>query len=313
MIEITHQLKDLVKYDQPIHLALGVFDGVHVGHREVIQTAVDAAKLSKGIAGVLTFDPHPIQVIAPERAPMRILASIAHKSLLLDDLGCRFLMVQTFDKTFAAQRARDFIASIKAQCPQVKTISVGEDWQFGRGREGNVATLREWGREMGFEVFAAAPVMNKGERVSSTRIRQAIRDGSLAAIEEMLGRKYSVMGDVLKGRQLARQLGFPTANIKVQNEQLPPDGVWAVEVLVNDSWLKGIGNLGKRPTVENDSTAQRLLEVHLFDYEGDLYGAELNVKFLKYVRPEMKFGSVEELRQQIVRDVSQVRETGFLS
>jgi len=309
VIKVFHQLEDLSLEKKPLHLALGVFDGVHVGHQKVIQNAVDAAKASGGVAGVLTFSPHPIQVLAPDRAPMRILASLQHKAILLEELGCEMMVVQKFSKEFAGSSAKGFIQSISDACQNLQSLSVGEDWVFGKGREGSVVSLKEWGGVMGFQVFAAPPVMDAGERVSSTRIRQAIRDGNLESIAAMLGRPYMVMGEVLRGRQLARQLGFPTANIKVFNEQLPPDGVWEVKVRVDGEWFSGVGNLGKRPTVENDVDAQRLLEVHLFDFNQDVYGKELGVRFIKYVREEMKFGSIEALKSQIEKDVQQVQSS----
>jgi len=289
VIKVFHQLEDLSLEKKPLHLALGVFDGVHVGHQKVIQNAVDAAKASGGVAGVLTFSPHPIQVLAPDRAPMRILASLQHKAILLEELGCEMMVVQKFSKEFAGSSAKGFIQSINDACQNLQSLSVGEDWVFGKGREGSVVSLKEWGEVM--------------------RIRQAIRDGNLESIAAMLGRPYMVMGEVLRGRQLARQLGFPTANIKVFNEQLPPDGVWEVKVRVDGEWFSGVGNLGKRPTVENDVDAQRLLEVHLFDFNQDVYGKELGVRFIKYVREEMKFDSIEALKSQIEKDVQQVQSS----
>lgn len=306
-MQVFDSIDELREIKHPVHLALGVFDGVHRGHQKVISSAVEAAKKSGGVAGVLTFSPHPIQVLAPDRAPKRILASVAHKGFLLEQLGCSLMVVQKFDHAFAAQAAYDFIESIAHACHQLRSISVGEDWQFGKGREGNVKTLKNWGADLKFEVFAASPVIGQGERISSTRIRQAIRDGNLEAIHEMLGRPYTVLGVVLEGRKLARTLGFPTANVKVYNEQLPPDGVWSVEVKVEGCWHKAIGNLGKRPTVENDSNAQRLLEVHLFEFDGDLYGQELPVRFLEFIRPEQKFDSIDALKQQIELDVELVK------
>ena len=163
------------------------------------------------------------------------------------------------------------------------------------------------GGELGFAVNAVPPVMVEGERVSSTRIRQAIRDGNLAAVKEMLGRDYTVVGTVEKGRQLARQLGFPTANVVAHNEQLPPDGVWQLEVVIDDAHYQAIGNLGRRPTVETEN-ARRLLEIHVFDFDGDLYGKVIEAKFLSYIRPEKKFDSIEDLKAQIESDVVSVRE-----
>jgi len=157
---------------------------------------------------------------------------------------------------------------------------------------------------MGFEVSATIPVMVSGERVSSTRVRQAVRDGNLKAVNEMMGRPYDVVGTVVEGKQLARQLGFPTANVVVHNEQLPPDGVWALEVGYKGKLYKGIGNLGRRPTVEHEG-ARRLLEIHLFDFQGDIYGETLEAEFVSYIREEKKFESVDDLRAQIESDVEQ--------
>lgn len=304
-MQVYHSTEELTRLDAPVHLALGVFDGVHVGHQDVIRYAVEAARESGGMAGVITFEPHPIRVLAPERAPRRILASIDHKAELLSDLGVDFLYVQEFTLNFAKQEARDFIDSLVSHIPDLRSVAVGEDWIFGKARGGNVHRLREWGDELGFAVNAVAPVMVQGERVSSTRIRQAIRDGNLSAAKEMLGRDYTVVGTVERGKQLARQLGYPTANVVAHNEQLPPDGVWSLEATIDGKQYKAIGNLGRRPTVETED-ARRLLEVHVFDFEGDLYDQVIDAKFLEYIRPEQKFDSVDALKAQIEADVRQV-------
>ncbi|MGJ8673566.1 riboflavin biosynthesis protein RibF [Rubritalea sp.] len=304
-MQVFHSTAELSKLNAPLHLALGVFDGVHVGHQEVIRYAVEGARAEGGLVGVITFEPHPIRVMAPERAPRRILASIEHKANLLKDLGVDFLCVQEFTLDFAQCEARDFIDELAGSAGMLKRVAVGEDWIFGKARGGNVQRLREWGNELGFVVNAAPPVMIQGERVSSTRIRQAVRDGNLAAAKEMLGRDYTVQGTVERGRQLARQLGFPTANVVAHNEQLPPDGVWQLEAVIEGQHYKAIGNLGRRPTVETEA-ARRLLEVHVFDFEGDLYDLVIEAKFIKYIRPEQKFASVDELKAQIEADVASV-------
>ncbi|WP_165788563.1 bifunctional riboflavin kinase/FAD synthetase [Rubritalea profundi] len=301
-----HHIGELRQLEKPVHLALGVFDGVHVGHQEVIRHAVEAAKKDGGLAGVVTFEPHPIRVLAPERAPRRILASIQHKADLLAELGVDFLCVQEFTLDFSRREAREFIEDLAQNSGQLRHIAVGEDWIFGKERGGNVQRLKQWGSELDFEVDAAPPVMVQGERVSSTRIRQAIRDGNISAAKEMLGRDYTVVGTVEKGKQLARQLGFPTANVVAHNEQLPPDGVWELEAVIDGAHFKAIGNLGRRPTVENEN-ARRLLEVHVFDFNGDLYDKVIEAKFLKFIRPEKKFDSVDDLKMQISKDVASVR------
>ena len=306
-MQIIHNISDLKSLSGPLHLALGVFDGVHLGHQAVIQNAVNASHESGGQVGVVTFEPHPVRVLAPDRAPRRILASIEHKANLLGDMGVDFLCVQEFTHEFAAREARDFIDDLVNYSDGLRSIAVGEDWIFGKERGGNVAKLNEWGIEMGFEVSATIPVMVSGERVSSTRVRQAVRDGNLKAVSEMMGRPYDVVGTVVEGKQLARQLGFPTANVVVHNEQLPPDGVWALEVGYKGKLYKGIGNLGRRPTVEHEG-ARRLLEIHLFGFQGNIYGETLEAEFVSYIREEKKFESVDDLRAQIESDVEQVKQ-----
>jgi riboflavin kinase/FMN adenylyltransferase len=299
--------EELATLDVPLHLALGVFDGVHLGHRAVIARVVDAAKRDGGLAGVVTFDPHPIRVLAPEKAPRALLATLDHKAHLLAELGVGLLLAIPFDAAFAQVEAEDFLEQLcKAQ---VRTIAVGDDWQFGKARRGDVAMLRRFSETNGFALEAVPPVMADGERISSTRIRQAIRDGSVGAAADMLGQHYSVEGPVVEGRKLARQLGFPTANVATGEVQLPPDGVWQVEARCEGAIYQGVANLGLRPTVDGTS---RALEVHLFDFSGDLYGRTLEVTFATYLRGERKFESIEALKEQIGIDVATVRGlTGF--
>jgi riboflavin kinase/FMN adenylyltransferase len=294
------KLEELVAQDGPLHLALGVFDGVHVGHRAVIARAVEAARKEGGKAFVVTFDPHPIRVIAPEKAPASLLATLDEKAAVLKALGVDGLLVIHFDMAFAKMDAEEFVRKLLAA--DVRTVAVGEDWRFGSKRSGDVAMLRRMGGELGFQLEAVPPVMWDGERISSTRIRQAIRDGNFDSVEEMLGRPYELSGTVIEGRKLGRGLGFPTANLRLGERQTPRDGVWAVKV---DGVRKGVANLGTRPTVDG---GERLLEVHLLDFSGDLYGKELRVRFEKFLRPERKFGSLEELREQIGRDAEEARQ-----
>lgn len=287
----------------PLHLALGVFDGVHLGHRAVIGQALDAAKQSGGMAGVLTFDPHPIRVLAPDRAPRRLLASLDHKAELLERIGVGLLVALTFDKERAAQEAEAFVGELLS-VPMLKGIAVGEDWRFGKGRRGDVTMLREIAGARGVQVAALAPVMMGGERISSTRIRQAIRDGNLDAVAEMFGRPYTVEGSVVQGKQLGRTIGFPTANLEVGDEQLPPDGVWVVRVRFQGHCFDGVANLGLRPTVDGKN---RSLEVHIFDFAEDIYDRTLEVEFVRYLRGEKKFESIDALREQIACDVAEAR------
>ncbi len=299
-------IAELEEVQGPLHLAMGVFDGVHLGHQAVIGTAVEGARGSGGVAGVLTLEPHPIQILAPGQAPRRILVSLEHKERLLASLGVTVLLVLRFDETMARQSAEEFgehLFSVAA----LRQMVAGEDWKFGRERRGTIDLLRRLGEPHGVEVTAVPAVMLKGERVSSTRLRRALRDGNLQAASEMLGRSYTVMGTVVRGEQLGRKLGAPTANIMLDDEQLPPDGVYVVTATIGEDkeTHRGVANLGVRPTVNGE---RRLLEVHLLDFEGDLYEAGVEVCFGLRLRSEKKFKDQEELREQIRRDLKEARE-----
>ena len=295
---IRHRLDELAALGEPLHLALGVFDGVHLGHQAVIQRAVDAARRDGGLAGLLTFDPHPIRVIAPAKAPASLLATLDHKARIVSGLGVGLFIPLHFDAEFAAMEASEFIRRLTAA--PVRTIAVGEDWRFGHNRSGDVAFLANEAKPRGFQLEAVPPVMFEGDRISSTRIRQAIRDGNLTAAAGMLGRPYSVSGEVNAGDQLGRTIGFPTANIPTGDAQLPPGGVWAVRVSgVDGRTWNVVANLGTRPTLGG---SEQRLEAHLFGFSGDLYGRNLDVEFVKHLRPEMKFPSLEALRHQIGLD-----------
>ncbi|MBC8148447.1 MAG: riboflavin biosynthesis protein RibF [Verrucomicrobiaceae bacterium] len=298
-MQVYHSLAELGAAESDFGLALGVFDGVHLGHRSVIDAARGCRR-----TGVLTFEPHPVQVLAPDRAPRRILATMEHKMQILDTLGVDFLVVIEFSREFSSGEARVFADELLGS--GVRRLAAGEDWNFGKGRKGNMKYLAEWGDEAGVAVHAVSAVMQKGERIGSTRIRQALRDENLVAAEEMLGRPYSVMGEVVQGRQLGRQLGFPTANVAVSDEQLPPNGVYVVQGRWEGQWIRGVANIGTRPTV--DKSMARSLEVNLFsDQVPDAYGWTLEMAFLRKIREERKFESVEALKEQIARDVEEAK------
>ncbi len=301
---IRKKLEDLQALGVPLHLALGVFDGVHLGHQAVIARAVDAASRDGGLAGVLTFDPHPIRVIAPAKAPSALLETLEHKAQVMNHLGVQLLIPLHFDQELAAMEAAEFIA--KLLTANVRTIAVGEDWRFGHHRSGDVTMLQNESAIHGFRLEAVPPVMHEGERISSTRIRQAIRDGNLVSAEQMLGRPFTVTGNVVEGKKLGRTIGFPTANLRTVDAQLPPSGVWVVRARLPDgSHVGGVANIGVCPTVGGTT---RSLEVHLLDFQGDLYGKNLEIQFLNYLRPEAKFPSIEALRVQIQSDTNTARE-----
>ena len=279
---------------------MGVFDGVHRGHQAVIAAALRAARRDGGLAGVLTFEPHPIRVIAPLKAPSSLLETLDHKARFFESLGIELMVALHFDSEMAAMAAEEFIVRVTAA--PVRTIAVGEDWRFGHNRGGGVAMLRHEAALRGYKLEAVPPVMWDGDRVSSTRIRQAIHDGNLTEAEQMLGRPYAVTGTVVGGDRLGRELGFPTANLDTGNLQLPPAGVWAVRVLdvQQGLWHDGVANLGIRPTVGGN---RQTLEVHLIGFTGDLYGKILELRFVSHLRPEARFSGLDALREQIGRDV----------
>lgn len=300
---ILNRLEDLATLREPLHLALGVFDGMHVGHQALISRAMQAAEKGGGLAGLLTFDPHPCQTTRPQQAPPSLFATLGHKAGIASDLGLGLFIAVHFDKAFAAMEAADFIKSLTVG--PVRTIAVGEDWRFGRNRAGDIVMLANEALKRGFLLETVPAVMMDGERISSTRIRQAIRDGNLTTAARMLGRPYSIRNQVVQGEQLGRTLGFPTANITIGDAQLPPNGVWAVRVRHDDgrAW-DGVANLGLRPTLGGE---QNRLEVHLFDFSGDLYGQVLDVTFVSHLRNEEKFASLDALKCQIVRDADAAR------
>lgn len=299
-MQVLSSIDSLSTIPGPLALAVGVFDGLHLGHQEVIRAAQEHAHQHNGTAVVVTFDPHPARVLRPEKAP-QLLCGPRHQQRVLDRSGISCLLNCPFTTETASTPAHEFIRHLIQASLPLGCISVGYGWQFGHRREGNIHLLMELGQQFGFAVYGVPSVKIDGETVSSTRIREAVAAGDFERAEALLGRKHTVFGTVVEGQKLGRQLGFPTANVEVENEQLPPLGVYAAEVCVRDAWLPGVANLGRRPTVAED--ADPTLEVHLPDWSGDLYGQDLEVRFTRFLRPEMKFSGLEELKAQIRRDI----------
>lgn len=297
-------ISELATIKGPIVLAIGVFDGVHLGHQAVLKRALRDAEAMGGTGVALTFDPHPARILRPESAP-RLLTSTPHKLRLMQALGVSHLLVQKFDLEFAASEPRDFLQSLSTACRPLRQIVVGNQWAFGRGRSGNIDLIREFGKDAGFEAVELEPIAVDGVIVSSTRIRQAIKDGDFEEARKCLGRDFTILGTVTTGRQVGRTLGFPTANLRAHNEQFPPDGVYAVDIYRGQEVLRGVANIGVRPTVEKQG--ERVLEVHLLDFEEDIYGEDLEVVFTRFIRGERRFSGREELKDQIAQDVAAAR------
>lgn len=285
---------------KPLHLAIGMFDGVHLGHQSVIESAIHSARRSGGLAGVLTFWPHPSVLFRPEQ-PVPQLLPPAMKRRVLGGLGIDFLVEQDFTREFAGIDAREFVAFLRRCLPQLAAVYVGENWRFGRERAGDVTMLVEEARKVGLAVFSAPRLNHNGAPISSSRIRELLAAGAVAEANALLGYSYFAEGVVQRGKQLGRTIGFPTLNVPWEPELKPAYGVYAVEVLTAQKQpLKGVANYGLRPTVEQ--TTRPLLEVHLLETSSLTYGDKLTVSWLHFLRPESKFGSMEELRLQIEKD-----------
>ncbi len=285
---------------RPLHLAIGIFDGLHLGHQSVIEAAIHSAKRSGGLAGVLTFSPHPSVLLRPD-SPTRLLMPPAMKSAVLARLGADVLIEQPFTPEYASVTAEEFVPHLRQHLPHLAAIYVGENWRFGRNRTGDVPLLVTEAQKAGLSVYSAPRLNHNGAPISSSRIRELLTTGEIAAANAMLGYTYFAEGVVEHGRELGRTLGFPTLNLAWAPELKPRYGVYAVEVVAGTQRpLKAVANYGLRPTVTQ--TTRPLLEVHLLETSDLNYGDQLCVSWLHFLRPESKFGSLDELRNQIGKD-----------
>jgi riboflavin kinase/FMN adenylyltransferase len=288
---------------RPLHLAVGMFDGVHLGHRTVIESAVQSARRSGGVAAVLTFWPHPSALFQPDN-PRRLIMDTPVKTRVLLGLGVDAVITQPFTPDYARIEAEAFLPHLKKHLPQLAAVYVGENWRFGRGRRGDVALLVAEAKKHGLTVFSAPRVNLDGEPISSTRIRSLLEAGEVGAANAALGFTYFAAGMVAPGKRLGRTLGFPTLNLAWTPQLRPRFGVYAVRVSgpKAPAPLPGVANYGLRPTVEQ-ATEPRL-EIHVLGTCPFGEGDAITVEWLRFLRPEMKFAGVEELRAQIDRDRS---------
>ena len=304
-MQILRSIPELSQLRGPLFLAIGVFDGVHLGHQAVISTSAEHARAANGTPVVVTFDPHPEKVLRPQAAT-HLLTATPHKIALIRELGVAHLLIIKFDKQFAATEPEDFVQQLVQHSKPLREICVGHEWSFGKNRRGNLKLLNEFGARFDFGVVGIPPVTVNGELVSSTTIRQALEGGDLAKAARMLGREYTILGTVVRGDDLGKKIGFPTANLSAHNEQFPPNGVYFAEARLEGAIYPGVVNLGCRPTVS--SKTERILEIYLLDFEGDIYGKDIEVRFIRYLRPEKKFENIDALVRQIEFDVKQARE-----
>lgn len=291
-----------------LHLAIGVFDGVHLGHKAVIESAVFSARRSGGVSGVLTFDPHPSRLFRPQD-PTRLIMPIQTKTAMLHAVGVDCVIRKHFDRAFAAIPAEDFLGELKQALPALKSIYVGENFRFGQKRVGDVGTLIQSGRELGLGVFSAERIKHNGEPISSTRIRKELEAGGIATANDLLGYNYTAMGTVVGGAKLGRKIGFPTLNLPWQPECFPRFGVYFVHFRKSGAkaWEFGVANYGVKPTVADDAQTPAL-EIHALDGTTLDAGDAIEVEWLNFIRPEQKFDGVEALKAQIAKDCETARE-----
>lgn len=300
-MNILSSLDELRALHSPVHWAMGFFDGVHRGHRRVIESASTPGALR----GVFTFEEHPLALLWPEIQPKLLTPDAELKAELMRELGVDVLLCLPFTRRIAALSPGEFLDGLRAACP-IAGISVGNNWRFGRDGAGDTDFVQEYAARHGIRACVQPLLEQDGETVCSSRIRSALAAGRLAECEEMLGRPFSICGSVEHGQHLARQLGFPTANITLPaNAALPPFGVYAVTCRIGGTILRGMANIGLRPTIDETEKPIRL-EAHFVDWSGDLYGKRLEISLTRFIRPELRFDGIESLRRQIALDLAQL-------
>jgi riboflavin kinase/FMN adenylyltransferase len=302
-MEIFRAIDQLPPHPFPV-VALGNFDGVHLGHRAILKAAIDRARAAAGTAFALTFDPLPSKVLAPTHAPRLILAS-EDKLELLRQSGIDGVIVIAFTLALSGLAPDEFVRDYLLGRIGARAVVAGHSVSFGHKRAGNAEVMVELGRRMGFETIVVGPVTVEGEVVSSTRIRELIAAGEMRAAARLLGRDHFLSGIVVHGRERGRAIGFPTANLGSATECLPPDGVYASRVILLDGAFPSITNIGMRPTFAEPA---RTIEAHIFDFDRDIYGARIRLEIVERIRGERKFESGQALAAQIAQDLKRAKE-----
>ena len=291
---------DNAEIQRPTVLTLGVFDGLHLGHQLIMRTVVERARAIGAVPTVITFDPHPRAVLHPESAPP-LLQTFDQKIEALAVLGIEQAIVVRFTRQFSELAAEDFLTDVINDRLHAREVYLGKGFAFGHNREGNIELLKRVGGDLGFVAGEVPEVSLRGRRVSSSKIRELLSRGKVNIARRMLGRPYGVEGRVAHGVERGHVLGFPTANLHPQNRVIPRNGVYVTGTLINGEWRKSVTNVGLRPTFGSESEPS--VETFVMDWEGDLYGDVVRVRFLHRLRDERKFSSVDELKTQIGRDV----------
>lgn len=285
-------------------LSVGNFDGLHLGHQRILQRVVERARADRNLSGIVTFDPHPLRILRPGQAPP-LIQTLAQRLAGLSDAGIEAALVLRFDAALSRVTAEDFIRTILVENLRVAAILVGENFRFGHRGAGNIEMLAAAGRQLGFEEEIVAPAQIGGQIVSSTEIRRAVADGNVAEAAAMLGRAFSLTGDIRAGAGRGRAILFPTLNLAPEQELRPALGVYATESLLNGRVYGSVTNVGTRPTFDGRDVT---VESHLFDFSQQIVRDRMEVRFLRRLRDEKKFSGPEELREQIVRDMAAAKD-----
>ncbi len=284
---------------RPTVITLGVFDGLHLGHQRIMQTVIERAKATKSVPTAITFDPHPRSVLYPADAPP-LLQTLDQRLAAFEVMGIEQAIVIRFNKDFAAQDAEKFLRETVHERLQAREVYLGKGFAFGKNRGGNIESLKKLSRELGFVADEVDEVCLRNRRISSSKIRHLLADGRVNLARRMLGRPYGVEGQIVRGFERGRTIGFPTANLKPVNRVIPRFGVYATATLIKNRWRRSITNVGVRPTFAGDDEPS--IETYIFDFAGDLYGDVLRVRFLHRIRDERKFNGIDELKTQIAAD-----------
>ena len=318
-MKIVHGLRSMAPLDEPAVVTVGTFDGVHVGHQAILRRVVETARARNALGVAITFEPHPRVVLGrPEEG--LLLTSAAHKLQLIEAQGVDLAVVVNFDRTFADIDAEAFVCDLLATRFRLRAVIIGSTSRFGKNASGDARFLQQCGTKMGFDVDVVESVRVDDMVVNSTVVRTLVQGGELDQAAAFLGRPFSVLGTVVQGATRGRRVGYPTANLDPHNEVVPPCGVYAVRVWMGGREglarrerlarreLGGVLNVGFRPTFEDPDQVSRAVEVNILDFDELIYGCELEVIFVRKLREERRFGSVELLREQIRRDVLEARE-----
>lgn len=298
-LNIFHSIKNFSSTKKTI-LTLGTFDGVHVGHKKILERLIQSTENHKYESLVLTFFPHP-RMVLQEQSEIKLLNTIPEKINLLEKIGIENLVIHPFDETFSRLTAEEFVRTVLVDQFHIHKIIIGHDHRFGRNRTANIDDLINFGKQYGFEVEQISVQEINDLSVSSTKIRKALLEGKMDLANEFLGYDYFLTGTVFKGKQLGRTIGFPTANLKIEEnfKLIPVNGVYIIKSIINQETVYGMMNIGFNPTVNGDNLS---LEVHFIDFESDLYDQRITVSILKYIRPEIKFESIDRLKEQLNKD-----------